>query len=490
MTPPIEILVHISGPSRGADDARYRREALGFLQFDDIAERHTLLGQNPSAPNTAERAQSQSTTANAEEPLSKTLFWGQEASTGTSSWARQNDNQSRLPDWLDRSRPSETPISSKFIASTFPSTEVKQTPHLLVERTPALPRPRTAPTPSTPAQARPLRRWQSDSFQTPPSEIPDSQPSPPSPGLPEISSPPYLKHPLDSSSPSPTRHASPPSAKRPRLQIPSSPLPAAHPFNPRPRLSIPSSRQPRATPPHKNPPSSPPPSHIPNTHPPRPTTTTPLEIHPPRPKPSTDAFTTHRTKSLAQIEHILPLDEYFTPVTRTRTPGILERGHWLIPVGGWEEEWKVHFWKGLREFVGKGSAGWGTWCVWEIGGEEGDGGGVGLGDREGDGAGEDDEVECGKKRGSEVIKIYCWGEVVGEVWLVLFIFSKRKIKHSGVKWVDASGEAVKKKKERFPDVAPTPFSDDDDDDDDDDASRSYNAPACFENANLSNATQV
>ena len=47
-----------------------------------------------------------------------------------------------------------------------------------------------------------------------------------------------------------------------------------------------------------------------------------------------------------------------------------------------------------------------------------------------------------REREREVVRVYCWGEVVGEVWLALFIGSKRKIKGSGARWVDAGGVAV------------------------------------------------
>ena len=42
----------------------------------------------------------------------------------------------------------------------------------------------------------------------------------------------------------------------------------------------------------------------------------------------------------------------------------------------------------------------------------------------------------------EVAKIYCWGEVVGHIWLLLFIASRRGVRGVGSKWIDASGEAV------------------------------------------------
>ena len=67
------------------------------------------------------------------------------------------------------------------------------------------------------------------------------------------------------------------------------------------------------------------------------------------------------------------------------------------------------------DFVGGGRAGFGVRCFREM-------------DEEGD--------------GEEVAKIYCWGEVVREVWLLLFLASNRKVLGAGATWIDAAGEAV------------------------------------------------
>lgn len=42
----------------------------------------------------------------------------------------------------------------------------------------------------------------------------------------------------------------------------------------------------------------------------------------------------------------------------------------------------------------------------------------------------------------ELLKVYCWGEVVAEVWLIMYMGGKRKIKGLGSEWIDARGEAV------------------------------------------------
>lgn len=45
------------------------------------------------------------------------------------------------------------------------------------------------------------------------------------------------------------------------------------------------------------------------------------------------------------------------------------------------------------------------------------------------------------KRG-KVCKVYCWGEIVPEIWLLLFMASHRQIKGCGAAWIDAGGEVI------------------------------------------------
>ena len=58
---------------------------------------------------------------------------------------------------------------------------------------------------------------------------------------------------------------------------------------------------------------------------------------------------------------------------------------------------------------------------------------------------EDCEVEADGARKREVLKVYCWGEVMGEVYLALWAGSNRALrKVPEVVWIDAAGEAVVK----------------------------------------------
>ncbi len=84
-------------------------------------------------------------------------------------------------------------------------------------------------------------------------------------------------------------------------------------------------------------------------------------------------------------------------------------------------------WKFLTDFVGAGRAGWGVWCYMvETEGGDGEGG----------------EEEGGVQGGECEMTVYCWGEVVAHIYVVLFLASERMIKGIGASWLDAGGKVV------------------------------------------------
>ena len=44
--------------------------------------------------------------------------------------------------------------------------------------------------------------------------------------------------------------------------------------------------------------------------------------------------------------------------------------------------------------------------------------------------------------GDEIVRVYCWGEVVGYIYILLFMGSHRKIRGMDARWIDAGGEVV------------------------------------------------
>lgn len=392
-------------------------------------------------------------------------------------------------------RPLETPSAIRG-ASLFEHTPISITPwsniprkkvlfNIDVARTPdlPLPRPRTAPGDrTTSVEIEPLlpRRTQSesDSWETPSAVIPDSQPSPLS-----LKRGSQISSDCDSTN---TRHekkvrlqrfSSPVGENTSRVQVLSSPIPPPvslpqdqpriFPSSParRPRIPnregstrvyrdlsssvegttqrVPSSSQALLTP-RSSKQLHLPPSSL-NHHQPHPQTylspILPLfsssppffqegpKILAPPPKPSSKPFKTHLTPSLAILATKLPLLRFYTHLQSTpplRPLSILERGHWTFPTTSFSPTGWDTFWEYLKDFIGAGRASWGVWCVVETGRD--------LDSKKRDGYNGDDRCK--------VCKVYCWGEIVPEIWLLLFMASHRQIKGCGAAWIDAGGEII------------------------------------------------
>ena len=446
-----EILVHISAPSRASDDARYRRELQGYLDFQPT-QRHVLSSRNIGYEYQIEYG-------DALEQVADASFHSSSDPAPTSQVSRPQIANSKLV----------TPASAAFNNARI---LLAKTPALVPgtithkpfcnSRTPAPPqrRPRTAPDSfngSTGIQETPLLRpTQSDSWKTPPSVIPDSQPTPYSQKR--------LRTLPQSSSPSPTRSSSPTARKRQRLVSPPA-LPQleiedrededkSSPIRHLPTLPVPSSSAYAGDEEASSTPVAPvTPSLI------QPTTSSPvaappsassvfapssLEIWAPRPRTSTEKFRTHITKKLAELTDRLPLSQVYIPqkVWQRRQLDISERGHWRISLSKFSESQKTKFWNFLKEHIGKGLAGFGVMCALE-GPEDQDSGATDVANgKESDYQSGQDGDRSNENRRKLIAKVYCWGEIVGEIWNVLFIAGHRQIKGIGVCWIDADDNIV------------------------------------------------
>ncbi|KAL9036944.1 MAG: hypothetical protein Q9214_005913, partial [Letrouitia sp. 1 TL-2023] len=179
MSPP-EILVHVAAPSRRVDDARYRKEALGILAFQSVS-RHDILTVAP--PATAGDDQSDGRYTQIQE--GETSSTSQQNPRDSNETSYDPKPQRKVYQAFDRWATAFPPPvqetkgnSNQTPALALPSTILWSRPRVLIERTPADTRPRTAPSSSSVVQETPLlRRSLSDSFEAPPSFIPDSQPA-------------------------------------------------------------------------------------------------------------------------------------------------------------------------------------------------------------------------------------------------------------------------------------------------------------------------
>lgn len=142
----------------------------------------------------------------------------------------------------------------------------------------------------------------------------------------------------------------------------------------------------------------------------------PLIIRPAEPCASLDPVTTHITTSLRLLTDSPHVKDSYKPIYVSRGIRSQERGYWLLEgTSSWPVSLQVDFWRFLQQFVGSGNGGWGIWCLREPSLELRN-----LGD----------------------VKVYCWGEVVKHVYLLLYTASQSKVRKMGLQWLDADERII------------------------------------------------
>jgi hypothetical protein len=148
----------------------------------------------------------------------------------------------------------------------------------------------------------------------------------------------------------------------------------------------------------------------------------PIQIHPPPPPTGSDSFVSHITPQLkSQFWDSEELQGKYKPFPH-RALRQSERGYWQFDTRAWSPKIQIKFWIFLQSNIGSGVSGWGIWCL-----------------RENEVTGDEDgeaEHELG------IVKVFCWGEVVGHVWLLCYVASQARLKRVESQWVDADGEVV------------------------------------------------
>lgn len=148
--------------------------------------------------------------------------------------------------------------------------------------------------------------------------------------------------------------------------------------------------------------------------------TLPVDIKPPEPAVSSDRFTTHITEALRFLADKSDVANSYKPVSVSRDLRPLERGYWLFDTSVWPTQLQLEFWQVLQQMVGTGNAGWGVWC-----------------------AREESDAQTGNTLGLlGTLKVFCWGEVVRHVYLMLYVASQSKVRKLGLQWIDAEEKVV------------------------------------------------
>ncbi|GAM90488.1 hypothetical protein ANO11243_085320 [Dothideomycetidae sp. 11243] len=149
----------------------------------------------------------------------------------------------------------------------------------------------------------------------------------------------------------------------------------------------------------------------------------PLEIN--APAPITGLLEKPRslvTPSLLDLINNPQLIDRFRPKSTSRSIIPTERGYWsfVADEDNWSAETARDMWDFLRRLIENGHAGWGVWCVRIP---------------------STDKLVTGHASLGQV-RVFCWGEIVQHVYLLLYVASKSKIKRARPVWYDANGEAV------------------------------------------------
>lgn len=147
----------------------------------------------------------------------------------------------------------------------------------------------------------------------------------------------------------------------------------------------------------------------------------PRTIYPPPPEAPTDSLTPQSliTPHLRHLANQLSLQFRYRPKSQSRPLRSFERGYWSVSTQEWQEGFSTRVWNFLAIYVGGGRAGWGVWARRE------------------------EAANClDSMDGYEELRVYCWGEVVGHIYLLLYLASEREIKGKGARWVDGEGKVI------------------------------------------------
>ncbi|KAM0714817.1 hypothetical protein Q7P37_009281 [Cladosporium fusiforme] len=136
----------------------------------------------------------------------------------------------------------------------------------------------------------------------------------------------------------------------------------------------------------------------------------PTSLRAPPPQPSLKPFETHINEALRYLGDNKGLMECYKPVSVSRELRQSERGSWKFNITPWPAQLRVDFFEFLTRMIEGGRVGWGIWCV--------------------------------RESLSLDVQVFCWGEMVRHVYLMLYVASKSKVRKLGLKWVDSEGHVV------------------------------------------------
>lgn len=113
---------------------------------------------------------------------------------------------------------------------------------------------------------------------------------------------------------------------------------------------------------------------------------------------------------LGKLVNSLDLRKRFSPESQSRELRSFERGYWLVDCRTWEDDLKRRCWVFLADYLSKGHAGWGT--------------------------------RCDRTPGFSEIRLWCFGHLVGHIYLLIYLASERRVLFTGSSWIAGDGKPV------------------------------------------------
>ncbi|KAH7274471.1 hypothetical protein MRS44_001181 [Fusarium solani] len=132
-----------------------------------------------------------------------------------------------------------------------------------------------------------------------------------------------------------------------------------------------------------------------------------LEIRPPSPPVGVDDVDPSDLISAKLAKLARDLSSRYRPDPK-RAVDPFERGYWLLDCTDWSAEIRFETWGFLSNYLRSGLAGWGTWCR--------------------------------RDKSHNWIRLYCWGHVAKHTYLLLYLASGRQLKATGASWYGADGQ--------------------------------------------------
>ncbi|EHK26421.1 uncharacterized protein TRIVIDRAFT_35306 [Trichoderma virens Gv29-8] len=134
-----------------------------------------------------------------------------------------------------------------------------------------------------------------------------------------------------------------------------------------------------------------------------------LEIRPPSPSAGIMDIEPEDLISDKLAKLAKDLSSRYRPIAKRPTEP-LERGYWLLDCTGWSQDTRLEAWVFLANYLRSGLAGWGVWCR--------------------------------RDESRNWIRLYCWAHVAKHMYLLLYLASGRHLKTTGAQWIDGDGEVV------------------------------------------------